>query len=142
MFYDRYNARDRGREGIDFSEHPSLTKQSFKQECDLNTIMKKYLTTGTIPQGTSMARYGDFSEAEDFYEAQLVILQAESQFSALPSSVRERFKNNPALLLEFIENKDNLAEAQKLGLLKKEAPAPTPASDKEPDLEGAKKDAK
>jgi len=119
-FPTRYDAHERGR-FVEPNDKPSMTKQSFKQECDINHIMAKYLATGMIPAGTSVGRYGDFSAATDYLDAQLTIKNARDQFASLPAKVRERFNNDPFQMLEWIGDKDNLDEANELGLLSEEA---------------------
>lgn len=99
---------------------PGKTKQASKDECDINQIMKRYAKTGQLPPGMGTGRYGDFSTYEDFLSAQIVVKTAEIQFNSLPAQVRQRFNNDPANLLEFVGNPDNLEEARKLGLLKEE----------------------
>lgn len=120
----RYTAVKREYPGEDYSDVESRTKQSFAAECDINTIMRRYVSTGVVPGNARVGRYGDFSNVGDYLEAQSVILEANQQFKALPANVRERFKNNPALMLEFVADKANVEEARKLGLLKEETPAP------------------
>ncbi|AXH72218.1 MAG: internal scaffolding protein [Microviridae sp.] len=102
------------------------TKQAFKEECDINNIMRKYLEGAPIPANVSVGRYGDFSSGADYLEAQSILLTAREQFAALPAKVRERFGNNPAQLLEFVADPKNLDEARKLGLLKLEEPKAPP----------------
>lgn len=107
------------------NDQPSLTQQQYAEECDINFIMRNYTQQGLIPQGTTKtAVYGDFSDVTDYFEALRIIHQAEDQFNELPAQVRARFQNDPAELLAFIENRDNLEEARKLGMLKDEPPAP------------------
>lgn len=101
----------------------SIAVQSEKENCDINRIMAKYLKTGTLPANVATARYGDFSEAGDYQAAQDILLVAREQFAALPSKVRDRFRNDPRLFLEFVHNKDNFDEALSLGLLSAEAVA-------------------
>ena len=44
------------------NDEPSLTKQSFQNECNINSIMKKWEKTGLLPHSrSSQPRYGDFS---------------------------------------------------------------------------------
>lgn len=106
---------------------PSLTKQSFREECDLKTIMKRYTQSGLLPPGAARtAVYGDFSQVEDYLHALETIDLAETQFKMLPSAARARFRNAPEELLAFIQDPNNKAEAQSLGLLKDEAPTPKP----------------
>ncbi|AXH77469.1 MAG: internal scaffolding protein [Microviridae sp.] len=120
-----YNMRDcstrEPRGEIDCSYDEVRTKQSFKDECDINVLMRRYESSGVLPVDVSTASYGDFSEAPDFMAAQNILRRAEAQFASLPSRVRERFQNDPAHFLEFIAEEANYDEALKLGLLKAEA---------------------
>lgn len=108
------------------SSGESMTKQCFKEECDINNIVKRYMDTGILgdPFDTRKPVFGDFSDVPDFHEAQGVIAKAFEQFADLPAEVRDRFANNPAQLMEFLDNPANRDEAIKLGLVSSE-----PASD-------------
>lgn len=108
------------------SDGPSMTKQSFKDECDINVIMRRYERTGVLPTPVGVApQYADCS-AVDFQEAMLQVADAKSLFNQLPARVRERFSNDPARMLEFCEDARNAEEARKLGLLKPEEVPATP----------------
>lgn len=109
------------------SSDPSRTKQSFKAECDINTIIARFLRTGILDYAEKHeAQYGD-ATGVDFTEAMQTVAKAQSMFNDLPSALRNRFKNEPALFLDFIHDDKNRDEARKLGLLKPEpAPAPEP----------------
>lgn len=98
------------------------TKQSFGPECDINVLMRRYLQGGELPVGVGVATYGDFSGPADLMDAYELVKRAELQFASLPSDVRERFKNRPANFLAFVQDKNNQAEAKKLGLLEEELP--------------------
>lgn len=97
-------------------------KQSFREECDINNIMRKYQKTGAL---TWLAKheptFGDFT-GFDFMEAQMIVAKAKEMFADLPSSVRERFAHDPAKFLEFMEDPANVDEAVKLGLAVKREP--------------------
>ena len=95
----------------------SRTKQSFKEECDINTIMKRYENTGVLPEliKTNPA-YGDFSDVGTYLEAMSVVKLAEEQFSGLSAKVRDRFSNDPVKFLEFANNPGNGKEMIDLGL--------------------------
>lgn len=112
---------ERGEASLDFAGEVSRTKQEFRAECDINTIMSKYVDKGIAPVSVGVGKYGDFSGASDFLDAQLTIKAAEEQFAALPAKVRDRFKNEPMAFLEFVSNKDNYNEARELGLLIEES---------------------
>lgn len=113
-------------------EEPSATKQEFKDECDINRIMRQYQDTGLAESSSAVGRYGDFSSVGDFHAAQNVIAQASEQFESLPANVRDRFRNSPALFLEFIGDKANRAEARALGLLVDEPPTVPPVVSEPP----------
>ncbi|WNK13045.1 MAG: internal scaffolding protein [Microvirus sp.] len=93
------------------------TKQSFKDECDINRIMGRYLATGILPEHLTraLAQYVDCS-AVDFQEAQLVVAGAKSLFAELPSAVRSRFHHSAAAFLEFAENPANGPALVEMGL--------------------------
>lgn len=101
----------------------SRARQEFKDECDINRIMSRYRKTGVLPVSVGGGIFGDFTGVTDFQDAQNALLAAESQFKALPSEVRDRFKNSPVALLEFLSDVKNKDEAIKLGLIDA-APAP------------------
>lgn len=96
----------------------SRTKQSFKAECDINNIMRKYRDTGIVTHTRdSQPMYGDFSEITDYQGSLNQVLQAQEAFEQLPSLVRKRFANDPGKFVEFIQDDKNYDEAMKLGLL-------------------------
>lgn len=105
-------------------EDESRTKQSFAKEADINTIMARYRKTGLLvdPAALNSSRqavYGDFSDGTDFQEFQNRIAAVQSAFGCLSASMRSRFKNDPAVLLDFIADPANAAEALELGLITK-----------------------
>lgn len=94
------------------------TKQSFKDECDINTIIKRFLKTGVLDfQAKNEPRYGDCSGIE-YQAAQNTVAAAKSLFNELPAALRARFENEPAKFLDFVNDDRNREEATKLGLLK------------------------
>lgn len=104
---------------------PSLTQQQFKEECDINTIMNKYIKTGEFRALTGKGGiYADFSEIKDLQSMLDTVRLAQDAFASLPAQVRQRFANDPAQLLEFIQDTNNRDEAIKLGLIDKPIPSP------------------
>ena len=96
------------------------TKQSFKDECDINKILAKYQKTGAIAHVNKHgAEYG-FATSLDFTGAMLLIKQAQNMFDGLPSSIRNRFANDPAQFLDFVQDANNEKEMRTLGLLPSE----------------------
>jgi len=96
---------------------PSMTQQQFLEETKTTNIISKYRRTGMIPIRNGQPFYGDFSGAEDFHTAQNKLLQANQMFMLLPAEIRDRFKNDPGNLLEFLAHEENRPEAEKLGIL-------------------------
>jgi len=101
-------------------EDASLAQQHFKEECDINTILEKFNITGVLPRPIS-PRYGDFTGISDYHTAMNRVIAAQDEFEALPAQIRARFGNDPAQLIEFLENSDNRPEAEELGLVEKAA---------------------
>lgn len=95
----------------------SRTKQSFKNECDVNNILKNYNKTGVMPENFNPGEYRDL-DGTDYQEYMQTVASANSMFEELPSAIRKRFKNDPAQLLSFVHDDKNVAEAHKLGLLR------------------------
>lgn len=107
---------------LSFPENSKVTKQSFAAECDINTIMARYQSTGQMPVLNDRApQYLDMP-GYDFQEAMNLVLDAQALFADLPSALRSRFGNDPAQFLDFTSNPQNRAELQSLGLLKTPPP--------------------
>lgn len=98
-------------------EEPSLTQQHFKDETDINNILRQFNITGLLPEQPLSPRYGDFTGIGDYHGALNAVIAAEDQFMALPANLRARFENDPAQLIDFLNDENNRSEAEKLGLL-------------------------
>jgi len=98
-----------------FIEGESLTKQSESKACDINNIMKKYKTFDNIPDELKRkVQYGDFSTASDYMEAVKTVQKAEETFEILNSSLKNKFQNDPAKFLEYVNDPNNNEEMYKL----------------------------
>lgn len=91
--------------------------QSFKDECDINTIVKRFGLTGELPSNVRMPTYGDFTGLMDYQQAQNALIAARDAFLAMPAEVRKRFDDDPGKFVAFCDDKGNLEEARKLGLV-------------------------
>ena len=98
-------------------EEPSLAQQQFKDECDINNILRQFNITGQLPDTPLSPKYGDFSGISDYKTALDRVISADEEFMNLPATLRARFDNDAANLIEFLENEQNRAEAEKLGLV-------------------------
>jgi len=95
---------------------PSMTKQEFAREADINVLMGRYLSTGVIPPAVRQGYFADV-DSLDYQQALGLVHEAQALFDQLPSKVRERFGNNPAALMEFVADSRNRDEAVSLGLI-------------------------
>lgn len=130
-----YRPHDPNLGAISFEGEKSLTQQSFKDECDINVLMKRYERTGVLEHiNRTQGVFGDFSEVVDFASAFDIVRQAEMMFMTLPSRVRADFNNNPGEFLAFAQDPANAAKMIEYGLAKpvdvppSDAPAAAPAA--------------
>ena len=98
-------------------EDASLAQQHFKDECDINNILRQFNITGLLPENALSPQYGDFTGVQDYHSALNQVIAAEDEFMALPATLRARFENDPAKLIEFLDNPENKNEAASLGLV-------------------------
>jgi phage internal scaffolding protein len=98
-------------------EEPTLAQQHFKDECDVNNILRQFNVTGLLPESPLSPRYGDFTGIGDYHSALNAVIAAEDEFMALPANIRARFDNDPENLINFLDNPANKDEAIKLGLV-------------------------
>lgn len=113
---------------------PDLTVQSFRDDADLNVLLRRFGVARELPRPDVRPFYGDFSSAPDYQTALNMIQEADSAFAGLPAAVRARFRNNPGELVAFLQDERNLDEAVDLGLaVAKPAPPPVEASEGKPE---------
>lgn len=125
-----------------FFTQPTRTKQSHKDECDINNILARYKKTGVINfTNRHEPQYADVTGA-DYQEAQFIVARAKGLFAAMPAHLRARFDNEPGKFLAFVQDEKNREEAESLGLLKPKPeaaaePAPAAAGGAAPAAAGA-----
>lgn len=112
---------------VDCSNLPSLTRQEFAAECDINTLMSQYEKTGLLPQSAvnnTEPRYLDVSDVPDLMSALNLLNAATEAFMALPAITRREFDNDPVKFIQYAENPENLDRMREWGLA---PPKPQPA---------------
>lgn len=98
----------------------SRTKQSFRDECDIRNIMKKYKKTGVITHvRNKQALYGDFAQIGDYQDNLNAVILAQDMFMQLPAVVRERFGNDPGAFVAYATDPKNFDQMVKWGLAEK-----------------------
>lgn len=95
----------------------SRTHQSFKKDCDINEIWRRYVKTGVLEAGRGgEPKYGDFDNDPGLQECLNRVLSAERRFDALSSDIRDQVDNDPVQLIEFLADPANQKRAIELGL--------------------------
>lgn len=114
--------RNDPRFSLDCSNLPSLTRQEFADECDINKLMLQYEKTGILPTtNAGEPRYLDVSDVPDLMAAHAILQEATISFMALPATIRRDFDNDPVKFITFAENPENI---EKLREWKLAPPAP------------------
>lgn len=78
-----------------YSTEPSLTKQEFKDECDINIILQRFMRTGEPPPITLPEHFGDLTTRLTYFEASLAMAEANALFYKLPPNLRAEHLNDP-----------------------------------------------
>lgn len=120
-FYTLYNPAPK--QGLEFKE-PSMTDQSFRDECDMGKLIDRYNKTGFFynplvahQNKPRPPMFEDFADVATFQDAQEVIARSIAQFEALPAKLRDFFKNDPGYMLAFVNDPQNREKCVELGIL-------------------------
>lgn len=98
----------------------SMTKQSFRDQVNINKIVARYRKTGMIDHVNGATPfYGDVSQFTSYQDAVNTVLRANELFAGMSSDVRKRFENDPQKMIDFLQDEKNLDEAVKLGMVVK-----------------------
>ncbi len=103
------------------SEEP-MTRQSEADQADINKILERFAKSGIVPIVERPGEFLDVSEIGDFRQALEQVSIAREYFGRLPADVRLRFDNDPAALLDAVNDAARHDELVKLGILEKGEP--------------------
>lgn len=96
---------------------PSLTRQEFAEECDINTIMARYEATGAISHvNQAVPVFLDTTLYPGLQGAMDAFREAAASFNALPALVRREFDNDPQKFVDFAADAANLPRMREWGL--------------------------
>lgn len=101
-------------------EDPSLAQQQFREETDINTIVRNFLKTGVLPDTVKMPSYGDFTGPSEYKAALDFVLAAEDVFMSLPADVRREFNDDPGEYASAPYSDEGVEKLIKLGLVSKQ----------------------
>lgn len=100
-----------------------VTQQAPAADTDINVIVNRMLKTGQVDPPSSPPVFGDVSHV-DYMTYLNTVVDANHAFSRLPARWRERFMNDPAQMVRFVDDPKNLEESYSLGLRKKRPDLP------------------
>lgn len=101
----------------DFTGVDSLTKQSHKDECDVNKIVKRFTRTGLLTHlNPAKPNYG-FAPSLDYQQALDLIRETEDGFYSIPADIRKEFGSDPQTFLEALQAPNAEERLKGLGLL-------------------------
>lgn len=115
-FKTAYSRFDRSAD-LFFPKDAKGAKQSFKDECDINRIVKSFNPDTGLFSHMSLRspRYGDVSGV-DFRSMMDFIADANEAFEALPAVLRARFANSAESFVEFCSDPANAGPLKEMGL--------------------------
>lgn len=95
----------------------SRTKQEFKQDVDVNFIVKKF-QMGSVNTHVNRQKpvYADVSDAVSLHAAMNLFREATEQFEALHSGIRKAADNDPVQLLMMLDDEAGRIELEEAGL--------------------------
>lgn len=106
------------------------TRQSAKDECDVNVIVKRFGKTGVLPS-VAGAFYADVADVGEYREVVARVEAAGELFGKLPAKTRLAFRNSPMVFLEALADPDQRSLLEELGVFEK-APVVPPGSQEGP----------
>lgn len=112
-------------------KEPSMTKQSFKDECDINNIVRRFEATGILDHVNKASAQGLYVDLPDGLDLQLAlntVAQAEAAFMALPAAARAEYGNDPVAFVAAFNDPtpDQVKRFVELGLAVTSRPAQDP----------------
>lgn len=114
----------------------SRTKQSFKDECDVNFIIEQFQSTGVLKhQQNKVPQYIDVTAAGDLQSSIEAVQAAKKEFYALPSGVRAAAENSPVMFLAMSADEAGMAVLMEAGLQGELQLQPAPVGSGEPERE-------
>jgi len=87
------------------------TKQEFKAECDINSILKKFRTTGALTHVQQHGPQYGIASGEEYADAMRVVATANTMYEELPSHIRKEF-SGPEQFLDFVQDESKQDEVR------------------------------
>lgn len=116
---------------VDFADDPGKTQQQFKDECDINFIVNRFLRGDDISHYHRAVMDGGVEqivpENFDYTQASEIINQTNYLFAQLPAQDRDLFQNDPQNFIDYMENPEQIEDSYKRGYrIRKSSPPQNP----------------
>jgi len=99
---------------------PSLTKQEFTKDCDINEVVRRMkLGEIQLPEPLGPEFYGAVQDLVDLKTALNYTLEYQEYFDQMPAEMRAKFNNDPGEMFAFASKAKNYDEAVELGIFKR-----------------------
>lgn len=96
-------------------ENDGRTKQTFKDETDINKIIRKAQKAGTVSHLIKHgAHYGDYADVPTLLEAHERISAGQAIFDELPSELRQEFGGSQFEFFKFVNDPANVDRLQEV----------------------------
>jgi len=110
----------------------TMVQQQFREEVDINTIVRRFGLTGDMPVFGREPMFGDFTEIHDFESAVEKVDKIRESFMTLAPEVRERFQNDPLRMYKAVlqaKDEKSAADLVSYEAPKEEAPKSDPPAE-------------
>lgn len=95
-------------DGIDFTDSPSLAKQEFEAECNINNILAKFKVTGVLvdPSVRSLRQpmFLDCTQVPDLETYHNRLNACKQAFEDLPKEIQEAFGYDARIAMQWLSN--------------------------------------
>lgn len=106
---------------------PGRTRQEFKDECDLNQIMKRFTKHGVLPGNMKNSpQYLDVANLPDLQTSLHIMQEAQNAFMRLPAEVRKNFDHDAVQFATFAAKAENIDKLREWKLAPPLPEAPKP----------------
>lgn len=117
-----------------YCDDESLTKQEFKEDADINTIIARFTRTGEPPPMALPEHFMDITGKQTYEQISERLAEANAAFYTLPAATRSQFLNDPTRWADEVMKRLNKADGDGLKeigvditIKQPEKPAPAPA---------------
>lgn len=107
-----------------YCHEPSLTKQEFAEEADINVILERFTKSGEPPPQVLPEHFTDLTGRRTYFDMQTQIATANVAFYNLPASLRAEHLNDPARWADAVIAAVETGNREKLDALGVDATKP------------------